>query len=40
MTYENLIKNIFGFWSGMFLIKGKLTDDQIEYMQFGICDHS
>ena len=44
MTYVNLIKNkiqhissrLFDFLS----IERKLTDDQIECMQFGICNYS
>ena len=42
MTYGNLIKNkIQHEFSGLFdtlLIKRKLTDAQMECMQFGICD--
>ena len=44
MTYENLIKNkIQNAFSGLFemlSIERKLTDDQIECMQFGICDYA
>ena len=44
MTYENLIKNkIQHGFGGLFdtlSIERKLTDDQIECMQFGICDYS
>ena len=43
MTYGNLIKNkiqhIFNALFDRLLIKRKLTDDQMEYMQFGICDN-
>ena len=44
MTYRNLIKNkvqnVFGDWFDKFTIERKLTDDQMECMQFGICDYS
>ena len=44
MTYENLIKNkIQHAFDGLFdklSIERKLTDDQMECMQFGICDYS
>ena len=44
MTYENLIKNkIQHALSGLietFSIERKLTDDQMECMQFGICDYA
>ena len=44
MTYENLIKNkIKNAFCGlleMLLIEKKLTDDQMECMQFGICDYA
>ena len=44
MTYENLIKNkiqnAFGGLLETLLIERKLTDDQMECMQFGICDYN
>ena len=42
MTYRNLIKNkiqhIFGGLFDTLSIERKITDDQMECMQFGICD--
>ena len=44
MTYGNLIKNkikhVFGGLFDTFSIERKLTDNQMECMQFGICDYS
>ena len=44
MTYGNLIKNkiqhVFGGLFDAFSIERKLTDAQMEYMQFGICDYA
>ena len=44
MNNGNLIKNkiqhLFGGWFGMLSIERKLTDDQMEFMQFGICDYT
>ena len=44
MTYRNLIKNkIQHVFSGLFdtlSIERKLTDAQMEYIQFGICDYA
>ena len=44
MTYGNLIKNkfqnVFGGWFDTLSIKRKLTDDQMECMQLGICDNA
>ena len=44
MTYENLIKNkiehAVGGLFGTLSIERKLTDAQMECMQFGICDYS
>ena len=44
MTCENpikhKIKNIFSNWFDILSIERKLTDDQLESMQFGICDYS
>ena len=44
MTYENLIKNkiqdAFGVLFNTLSIERKLTDAQIECMQFGICDYA
>ncbi len=44
MTYGNLIKNkIENVFSGLFntlSIRRKLTDAQMECMQFGICDYA
>ena len=44
MTYGNLIKNkIQHIFNGLFdrlSIERKLNDDQIECMQFGICDYA
>ena len=43
MTYVNLIKNkiqhVFGGFFDMLSIQRKLTDDQMECMQFGICNY-
>ena len=44
MTYGNLIKNKiqngFGGWFDSLSIERKLTDDQMECMQFSICDYT
>ena len=44
MNYGNLIKNkiqeVFGGWFDTLSIEKKLTDNQMECMQFGICDYS
>ena len=44
MTCRNPIKhknkNVFGNWFDMLRIERKLTDDQLECMQFGICNYS
>ena len=44
MAYGNLIKNkilyFFRGWFDILSIKRKLTDDQMECMQFGICDYA
>ena len=43
MTYGNLIKKIQHVFGGLLdslTIERKLTDDQMECMQFGICDYS
>ncbi len=44
MTYGNLIKNkiqhVIGGLFDTLSIERKLTDDQMECMQFGICDYS
>ncbi len=44
MTYGNLIKNkiqhVFRVLFDSLLIERKLTDAQIECMQFGICDYA
>ena len=44
MAYGNLIKNkiqyVFRGWLDTLSIKRKLTDDQMECMQFGICDYA
>ena len=44
MTYRNLIKNkiqpVFGELFDTLSIGRKLTDAQIECMQFGICDYA
>ena len=44
MTYENLIKNkiqkAFSVLLETLSIERKLTDDQMECMQFGICDYA
>ena len=43
MTYENLIKNkiqkVFSAFFDTLSIGRKLTDAQMECMQFGICDY-
>ena len=44
MTYRNLIKNtiqnVFGKLFDNLSIRRKLTDAQMECMQFGICDYA
>ena len=44
MTYENLIKNkiqhVIGSLFDRLSIERKLTDAQMECMQFGICDYA
>ena len=44
MTYGNLIKNkiqhVFGGFFDTLSIERKLTDAQMECMQFGICDNA
>ena len=44
MTYGNLIKNeillVFGVLFDSLSIERKLTDYQMECMQFGICDYA
>ena len=44
MTYGNLIKNkiqyAFVSWFDTLSIETKLTDAQMECMQFGICDYA
>ena len=37
---KHKVKKIFGNWFDMLPIDRKLTDDQLECMQFGICDYS
>ena len=37
---KNKIKNVLGYWFDMLSIERKLTDDQLECMQFGICNYS
>ncbi len=43
MTYRNLIKNkihhVFSDWFDKLSIERKLTDNQMECMQFGICNY-
>ncbi len=34
------IKNLFGNWLDNLSIESKLTDNQLECLQFGICDYS
>ena len=44
MICGNLIKNklqkVVNYWLDMFLFERKLSDEQIECMQFGICDYA
>ena len=44
MAYRNPIKlkmkNVFFSWLNIFSIQRKLTDNQKECMQFGICDYA
>ena len=44
MTKRNLIKNkiqnLFEDWFNKLTSERKLTDDQMECMQFGICDYA
>ena len=37
---KNKIQKVFGNWLDMFKIERTLTDNQMECMQFGICDYS
>ena len=37
---KHKIKNIFSNWSDTLSIERKLTDDQLECMQFDICEYS
>ena len=37
---KHKIQNVFGNLLDMLSIERKLTDDQLECMQFGICDYS
>ncbi len=39
-SIKHKIKNIFGDWLDNLSVERKLTDDQLECMQFGICDYS
>ena len=43
MTFRNQLKNnlkkVHSSWLDMFSVKRKLNDDQIECMQFGICNY-
>ena len=38
--FQHKIQKIFDSWLDMFKFKSKLTDKQMECMQFGICDYS
>ena len=44
MTYGNLIKDkvqkAVDNWLDIFSVKRKLSDEQMECMQFGICDYA
>ena len=44
MTYGNLIKNkiqyLFGSFFDSLSIERKITDAQMEYIQFGICNYA
>ena len=37
---KNKIQNIFSNWFNIFPIERKLTDNQMECIQFGICDYA
>ena len=37
---KNKIQNLFSNWFNRFSIERELTDDQMECMQFGICDYA
>ena len=37
---KNTIQNVLVSWLDMFSVERKLTDDQMECMQFGICDYA
>ena len=37
---KNKFQNVFGGWFDSLSIMRKLTDDQMEWMQFAICDYS
>jgi len=38
--FKNKIENILSYSFNIFSIERKLTDDQMECMQFGICDYA
>tara|TARA_Y100001978_G_scaffold131319_1_gene117444 strand:- start:296 stop:466 length:171 start_codon:yes stop_codon:yes gene_type:complete len=38
--YKNKIKKIIDSWLDMYKFESKLTDEQMECMQFGICNHA
>ena len=37
---KHKIKNVVDNWLDMFSVERKLTDNQMECMQFGICDYA
>ena len=37
---QHKFKNVFENWLDIFSVTRKLTDDQMECMQFGICDYA
>ena len=39
-SIKNRIQNVFGNWFHMLSISRKITDRQMECMQFGICNYS
>ena len=38
--YKNKIQKVVDNWVDMFSVERKLSDDQMECMQFGICDYA
>jgi len=37
--FKHKIKKVISYWLDNFLVERKLTDEQMECMQFGICNY-